>query len=115
MLELAVRHQWSPRDLASMVGGTNPSVRARLVSMLRVLGSIDSTADDPEADSRIGAYLLSPAIPAERDARRSPSTSEDSPLEQIDALERTLQGLRALPRSTWDAQHRRNARAGGSD
>ena len=106
MLELAVRHQWSPRDLASMVGGDESDVRARLVSMLRVLGSIDSTADDPEADSRIGAYLLSPAIPAERDAlakslyKRGLTTPSE-----IDALERTLQGLRALPRSTWDAQH----------
>jgi hypothetical protein len=106
MLELAVRQQWSPGDLASTVGGDESEVRARLVSILRMLGAIDSTADDPEADSRVGAYLFSHATPAERDAlatslyKRGITTPSE-----IDALERTLHGLRALPSGAWDAHH----------
>jgi hypothetical protein len=91
----------SPDDAARALGKSEPELLESLVRALRKVGGI---GDPSPADARIGAYLVSTAGGAERDAMaRVLWTSEVDPLE-LDSLTLTW---RALTREHRKARRRR--------
>jgi hypothetical protein len=104
MLELAVRHQHSPPQLAEQFGAEEPEIHRRLVHLVRVVASLEvPDGDRQSADHRIGVYLFSSASPDERDAlARALYAQEITTAGEIDTLERIVETLRELPPGAWE-------------
>jgi hypothetical protein len=100
-VESVFRDGLSLEQTAAALGTHRSDVCERLVRSLRRLEDHDAVTDD---DAAIGAYLLSPVPPAERDAtaRRLWAAGVD-PLE-LHELEQLYDRLRAASRRNWPAR-----------
>jgi O-antigen/teichoic acid export membrane protein len=99
-LELATVGGWALDSIAASDPGTDASeISQRLVRSLRQVAGIDATSDH---DDRIGQFLFSDLAVAERDAISRALLSDEVDAGELHTLERTLETLRKIPRSTWD-------------
>jgi O-antigen/teichoic acid export membrane protein len=99
-LELATIGGWALDTIAASDPTTEASeVSIRLVRSLRRVAGIDATSDH---DDRIGQFLFSDLAVAERDAISRALLSNEVDAGELHTLERTLETLRKIPRSTWD-------------
>lgn len=98
-LALLVRERRPAIEVARMYETSEPALLHRFVATLRTVGNVGGPSN---ADSAIGAYLLSVQPVAERDrmAKRL-FTGGVEPLE-VDALETTLRLLRRAPLRAWE-------------
>jgi O-antigen/teichoic acid export membrane protein len=99
VLRVLVAERRSPSAAAELMGVPRDTILSRFVGALRDLAGLEPA---PDADPRIGSYLLSPQPVAERDqlARRLWSEGSD-PLE-LDVLTLTFERLQRLRASDWN-------------
>src|SRR5581483_453190 len=90
----------SPEDTAARLGLTGAMVARRTVRALRALGGVG--VPQP-CDDRIGAYLLSPAPPAERDAIASQLWLSGAEPHEVYRLEEILATCRRIRPGAWQA------------
>jgi O-antigen/teichoic acid export membrane protein len=74
-------------------------ISVRLVRSLRQVAGLGTTGSH---DERIGEYLFADLAVAERDAISRALLSNEVDAGELHTLERTVESLRKLPRSTWD-------------
>jgi O-antigen/teichoic acid export membrane protein len=99
-LELVTVAGWRLDTIAASDPESEQSeISVRLVRSLRQVAGIESTSN---YDERIGEYLFADLAVAERDAISRALLSSEVDAGELHTLERTVESLKKLPRSTWD-------------